>query len=92
MLPDGKLLAGKGRFFTGVGAAPVAPELGFTLNAGGLELAWPAAYKLQKATTLQPANWQDTGAATPFTVPLAGPGEFYRVVPALLSAPSMNPP
>ena len=39
--------------------------------------------ELQKATSLQPANWQDTGAPSPFTVPLGGPGEFYRVVPAL---------
>ena len=82
LLPDGKLLAGGSRFFTGVGPALVAPEVNFNLTPEGLSLIWPAGYKLQRATRLLPADWQDLPNPSPFTVPLGGPGEFFRVVPA----------
>ncbi len=82
ILPDGKLLAGGSRFFTGIGPAAVAPEVTFTLSPDGLTLAWPAGYQLQHTTTLSPADWQDLPNPSPFTVPLGGPGEFFRVVPA----------
>lgn len=81
VLPDGKLLVGNRRFFTGVGPAVVAPEVGFTLTGNGLELEWPAGYRLQRATQLAPANWQELPNPSPFTVPTSGPGEFYRLVP-----------
>ena len=82
ILPDGKLLAGGSRFFTGIGPAAAAPEVSFTLSPDGLTLAWPAGYQLQRTTTLSPADWQNLPNPSPFTVPLGGPGEFFRVVPA----------
>ncbi len=82
ILPDGKLLAGSSRFFTGVGSAGVAPEVDFTLSTGGLELTWPPGYQLQRTSSLSPVNWQNLANPSPFTVPLGGPGDFFRVVPA----------
>ncbi len=82
ILPDGKLLIAGTRFFTGVGPALPAQEIDFVLKPGGLELTWPAGYQLQRATTLSPPDWQDVANPSPFTVPLGGPGEFFRVVPA----------
>lgn len=82
ILPDGKLLIGGTRFFTGVGPALPAEEIDFVLKPGGLELTWPAGFQLQRATTLSPPNWQNVSNPSPFTVPLGGPGEFFRVVPA----------
>ncbi len=80
ILPDGKLLVAGTRYFTGVGPAQPAEELGFKRTPGGLELTWPAGYRLQRATTLSPADWQDVAAPSPFTVPLGGPGEFFRII------------
>lgn len=82
ILPDGKLLIAGTRFFTGVGPALPAEEIDFVLKPGGLELTWPAGFQLQRATTLSPPNWQNVANPSPFTVPLSGPGEFFRVVPA----------
>jgi uncharacterized delta-60 repeat protein len=82
LLPDGKLLAGGTRSFTGVAVEAVAAEVDFTLTPTGLELTWPAGYQLQRATTLAPADWQNVANPSPFTVPLSGVGEFFRVVPA----------
>jgi uncharacterized delta-60 repeat protein len=82
ILPDGKLLIAGTRFFTGVGPALAAQEIDFVLKPGGLELTWPAGFQLQRATTLSPPDWQNVANPSPFTVPLSGPGEFFRVVPA----------
>ncbi len=82
ILPDGKLLIAGMRFFTGVGPALPAEEIDFVLKPGGLELTWPAGFHLQRATTLSPPDWQNVANPSPFTVPLSGPGEFFRVVPA----------
>ncbi len=82
ILPDGKLLAGSSRFFTGVGPVVAAPEVGFTHTADGLRLAWPAGFRLQRATQLLHADGQELATPSPFTVPTSGPGEFYRVVTA----------
>jgi uncharacterized delta-60 repeat protein len=82
ILPDGKLLIGGTRFFTGVGPALPAQEIDFVLKPGGLELTWPAGFQLQRASTLSPPDWQNVANPSPFTVPLSGPGEFFRVVPA----------
>lgn len=82
ILPDGKLLAGSTRFFTGVGPAVAAPKVDFILTGDGIQLAWPAGFRLQRATQLLRADWQDLAAPSPFTVPTGGPGEFYRVVTA----------
>ena len=81
LLPDGKLLAGGSRIFTGLGPAVVAPEVRFTLTTDSLNLAWPVGFQLQHATQLAPPNWQSLPNPSPFTVPLSGPGEFFRVIP-----------
>jgi uncharacterized delta-60 repeat protein len=82
ILPDGNLLAGGRRYFTGTAAASAPPNVAFSLNGSSLRLSWPAGYRLQRATRLAPADWADVGgAASPFTVPMAGPGEYFRVVP-----------
>ena len=81
LLPDGKLLAGGSRFFTGLGPAEVASEVSFTLTTDSLKLTWPAGFQLQHATQLVPSNWQTLPNPSPFTVPLTGPGEFFRVIP-----------
>jgi hypothetical protein len=44
MLPDGNLLVGGTRFFTGVGLELPAMDLEFDLTPNGLELNWPAGY------------------------------------------------
>jgi hypothetical protein len=31
---------------------------------------------------LAPADWQNVASPSPFSVPLSGAGEFFRVVPA----------
>ena len=80
ILPDGKLLAGNRRFFTGVGPAITAAKVGFTLTVAGLQLTWPAGFKLQSATQLVPGDWQDLANPSPFTVPVSGPGAFFRVL------------
>jgi uncharacterized delta-60 repeat protein len=82
ILPDGKLLAGGSRYFTGAAVETAAPELDFTLTPAGLELTWSVGLQLQRTTSLSPANWQSVANPSPFTVPLGGDGEFYRVVPA----------
>lgn len=79
--PDGRLLAFGQRFFTGVIPEVAAPRLDYSFNAGNFQLTWPAGFKLQRTISLSPAVWIDVAAPSPFTVPLAGPGEFYRVVP-----------
>jgi len=81
ILPDGKLLIAGTRFFTGVGPALPAEEIDFVLKPGGLELTWPPGFQLQKTLSLSPASWQNVANPSPFTVPLSGPGEFFRVVP-----------
>ncbi len=80
MLPDGKLLADNVRYFTGIGPTLPMPKLGFALTPGGLQLNWPSGFRLQRTPVLFPAQWVDTGATAPFTVPIAGPGAFYRLM------------
>lgn len=46
-----------------------------------LTLSWPDGYKLQRSTTLSPANWQDSPATSPLQIPLSLPGEYFRIVP-----------
>ena len=81
MLPDGKLLAGNRRFFTGSGPAVETPKVTFSLAAGGLTLSWPTGFKLQRIPSLGSTSWTDVKAASPFTVPASLPGEFFRIVP-----------
>lgn len=45
-----------------------------------LTLSWPDGYKLQRSTTLSPANWQDSPASSPLQIPLRVPGEYFRIV------------
>ncbi len=60
------------------------PErLNFDRGVDGLHLNWAAGLRLQRATQLAPADWQDLANPSPLIVPLNGPAEFYRVVPAL---------
>jgi uncharacterized delta-60 repeat protein len=80
ILPDGKLLAGSGRFFTGLGAFVPNPNLIFTRSPNGLGFTWPAGFKLQRATHLAPANWEDVPATSPFTVPTANASEYFRLI------------
>lgn len=82
ILPDGKLLAASQRYFTGVGPLLAAPEIDFAITPAGLELTWPSGFKLQRTVSLAPLDWQNVANPSPFTVPLGGPGEFFRVVPA----------
>jgi uncharacterized delta-60 repeat protein len=82
LLPDGKLLAASQRYFTGAGPALTTPEIHFALTPAGLELTWPPGFRLQRTTTLSPADWLNVANPSPFTVSLSGPGEFFRVVAA----------
>jgi uncharacterized delta-60 repeat protein len=78
---DGRLLSYGQRFFTGVVPEVASPRLDYSFTAGNFQLAWPSGFKLQRTTSLAPAAWTDVASPSPFVVPLAGPGEFYRVVP-----------
>ena len=71
ILPDGKLLAGGARYFTGGAVEVAAPELDFTLVGGGLQLTWPVGFQLQRTLSLSPADWQSVANPSPFTVPPA---------------------
>lgn len=57
-------------------------RLNFDLGVDGIHLTWAAGLRLQRATQLAPADWQDLANPSPLIVPLNGPAEFYRVVPA----------
>lgn len=66
--------------------ASTEPQPAITFNPPSspgvpLTLSWPDTYKLQRATTLTPPNWQDSPATSPLQVPLALPGEYFRVIP-----------
>lgn len=82
MLPDGKLLAGNRRFFTGSGPEPVVSKIQFQLAPSGLVLSWPVGFKLQRISQLGVSNWQDVSVPSPVTVPPTTPGEFFRIVPS----------
>jgi len=64
----------------GDAVSTVPPKLGFTSTQGGLQLVWPVGYKLQHTATLLPANWQDTKASSPVTMPLANPSDYFRLI------------
>jgi hypothetical protein len=53
---------------------PATPDVPLTLN-------WPINFKLQRATTLTPPDWKDVDATPPLQVPMAKPGEFFRIIP-----------
>ena len=64
--------------------ASAAPVLGFVApvsGAGPLTLNWATGHKLQRATTVSPANWQDAPGDPPLAVPLDGADGYFRVVP-----------
>lgn len=79
LLPDGNLLADSIRVFTGAGPAPEAGAVEFTLRDGALRLAWPAGHVLQRTPRLFPAEWTDLPVSSPYSVPTAAPGEFFRL-------------
>lgn len=82
LLPDDKLLAGNQRHFTGSGHHVPEAVLGFTWTPGGLELAWPAGYRLQHTSILLPADWQDVVVTSPYLALLTGAGGYFRLVDA----------
>ncbi|MBN8249007.1 MAG: hypothetical protein J0L84_16385 [Verrucomicrobia bacterium] len=55
--------------------APVEP------GSPSMTLSWPAGFKLQKSTALNPAVWGDTGAVSPAVIPFAAAGEYFQIVP-----------
>ena len=60
------------------------PAVKFTPPAspsGPLTLVWSKSYKLQRANQLAPPNWTDYAIASPVDIPMAQPGEYFRVVP-----------
>lgn len=79
--PDNAVTHGAFRL---VGDPVVGPplRLNFARGVDGMHLTWAAGLRLQRATTLSPPDWQNVANPSPFTVPLSGPGEFFRVVPA----------
>lgn len=84
LLPNDTQLILTGELVATRGSAPEPPEVFFTPPpAGGtsMNLSWSSGYKLQRATELSPPNWADFATDSPITIPFAGPGEFFRVVP-----------
>lgn len=62
---------------------PEAPNLHFTLPAPGastLDFTWPTGHVLQRATSLAPPNWSDYATTPPVSIPMAKPGEFFRLM------------
>lgn len=57
-------------------------RLNFDHTVDAIHLTWAAGLRLQRANQLAPPDWQNVANPSPFTVPLSGPGEFFRVVPA----------
>ena len=58
----------------------VAVPVGWTRVGTDLQLTWGAGWKLQSTPSLSPSNWQDVpGAVSPYTVPMTGAGQFYRL-------------
>jgi uncharacterized delta-60 repeat protein len=64
---------------------PATPTLSFQLAtdaAPGLIFPdWPAGYVLQHTYSLTPPDWQNYATNPPVTIPLAQPGEFFRLAP-----------
>jgi len=74
-----KVVGGSG----GGGGGDEPPALTFTPPAPGatsLDFSWPAGYVLQRATSLLPPDWTDYATVPPVTIPMAKPGEFFRLV------------
>lgn len=64
--------------------ASAAPVLSFVASASGadpLTLTWPTGHKLQRATKISLADWQDAPGDPPLAVPLDGADGYFRVVP-----------
>jgi hypothetical protein len=59
--------------------APAGVVLTNSFNRGGLTLAWPNGYKLQRTDTLSPINWGDINAASPYAVPTTNQQGFFRL-------------
>lgn len=54
---------------------PLAP------GSNHLELSWPAGFVLQRSTSLTNPNWETvTDATSPYVIPFAKAGEFFRLV------------
>lgn len=64
---------------------PTAPVLHYDLAAddapGLLFSDWPAGYVLQHTYSLTPPDWQDYATNPPVNIPIAQPGEFFRLAP-----------
>ena len=64
---------------------PSAPVLEYQYQAatGTLEIrSWPAGFVLQRATRLDPADWQTHAVQPPASVPVQGAPAFFRLVGA----------
>ncbi len=64
--------------------ASAGPVLRFVAPASGtgpLTLSWPTGHKLQRATTVLPADWQDAPGDPPLAVLLDEADGYFRVVP-----------
>jgi hypothetical protein len=76
----------KANFYAEVIAARVAPpEPTLTITpaatvGGPVTLTWPAAYQLQRRSTLAGADWANVTATPPLEVPAEGDAAFFRVV------------
>lgn len=84
VIPGDTTLTLTGELVATRGAAPEPPVVVVTPpppGATSMNLSWSSSYKLQRATQLEPTNWADFATDSPVTIPFAGPGEFFRVVP-----------
>ena len=63
-------------------SAPVLRFVAPASGAGPLTLWWPTGHKLQRATTVSPADWRDAPGEPPLAVPLDVADGYFRVVPS----------
>jgi hypothetical protein len=60
-----------------------APTLGFARVGNSLQLTWDTGFKLQSTPSLSPVNWTDvSGATSPYTNPMTGDSQYFRLAPA----------
>ena len=82
-------LSADGRYVVGVGkrngrdegfVAEIRAQLSYAQMDGGIELTWPAGFRLERTAALNDGSWQALQANSPLRVNFAAGKEFFRLV------------
>ena len=82
-------LSADGRYVVGIGKrngrdegflAEIGAQLSYASVKGGIELRWPAGFRLERTTVLDDGSWQALGANSPLRVDFSAGKEFFRLI------------